>query len=194
MADGKPPRGSGSKQQSVEDVERQPDGTPASGAYVGGENPEQELDDMARAAAAGGNPPQHQNTKTRGKDWAIRNANPGMIPIRRTIQVVVRGDALAILPEASTTNEDSAAGREFPFAGAPAAAYENLLSAVDKRIEDWGMAGQGLYWRPVVELKVNPDGEHRFDDLVRLLKHSGVEIRSGEIAQQQTGGARGSNR
>ena len=190
-------RGPGSKQQPPEDVERRPDGSPVSGAYVGGENPEQELDAMARAAAAGdesGGAARHNKTKVRGKDWAIRSANPGMIPIRRTIQVVVRGDALAILPEASTTNEDSAAGREFPFAGAPAAAYEDLLSAVDKRIEDWGMAGQGLYWRPVVELKVNPDGEQRYDDLVRLLKHSGVEIRSGEIAQQEERGTTHANR
>lgn len=191
------PGGSGSKQQPPADIERQPDGTPVSGAYTGGEDPEQTLDDMARAAAASESSDtaaERKKTKARGKDWAIRNANPGMIPIRRTIQVVVRGDALAILPEASATNESSAAGREFRFADAPEGAYEDLLSAVDQRIEDWGMAGQGLYWRPVVELKVSPDGERRFNDLARLLKHSGAEIRSGATAQRDEGGARGTNR
>ena len=191
------PRPPGSPQQPPQDLERQPDGSPASGSYAGGDNPEQELDDMARAAAAGdeddGAAPRNK-TKARGKNWALRNANPGTIPIRRTIQVVVRGDALAILPEASATNEDSAAGREFQFGDMPEAAYEDLVSAVDKRIEDWGMAGQGLYWRPVVELKVSADGEHRYDDLVRLLKYSGAEIRSGMVAQQGAGGARGANR
>jgi len=193
-APGDPSNGSGSKQQPLTNVERQPDGTPASGAYVGGDNPEQQLDDMARAAAAGNNVSRHIKTKTRGNDWAIRNANPGMIPIRRTIQVVVRGDALGILPEASATNEDSAAGREFRFGDAPEAAYEDVLSAIDKRIEDWGMAGAGLYWRPVVELKVSPDGEQRYDDLVRLLKNSGAEIRNDNVAQPDEGGARGAAR
>jgi hypothetical protein len=191
-----PSRQRGSQQPPPQDVERQPDGSPASGAYSGGENPEQELEDMARAAAGKENDATatRNKTKARGKNWAIRNAGPGMIPIRRTIQVVVRGNALAILPEASATNEDSAAGREFQFSDLPEAAYEDLVSAVDKRIEDWGMAGQGLYWRPVVELKVSADGERRYDDLVRLLKHSGAEIRSGTVAQQDTGGARGTNR
>ena len=184
-------------QSSSQDVERKPNGTPANGAYVGGDDPEQQLDKLARAAAAGDDDDaatEHKRMKVRGKNWAIADGRPGMIPIRRTIQIVVRDDALAILPEASSTNEASAAGREFLFANAPEAAYDGLLSAVENRIKGWGIAGQGLYWRPVVELKIGASGQRRVDDLTRLLKYSGVEIRAGEIAQHDEGGIGHANR
>jgi hypothetical protein len=163
-------------------------------SYASGNNSHQyqQSEQKSHDAAAdedGAAPPSQQ--KTRGKNWAIRHANASQIPIRRTIQIEVRGDALAILAEASSTNSAAATGREFPFRDAPLAAYEDLLSAVDRRIEDWGMAGQGLYWRPVIELRIGADGDRRVDDLVRLLEHGGAEIRGESMAQQASGGANG---
>jgi hypothetical protein len=152
---------------------------------------------MARQAAADTScdaPARQPATKVRGKNWAIDSAGPGMIPIRRTIQIVVRDDALAILPEQSATNRTAAAGREFPLQDAPDAAYEAMLAALEARIKDWGMAGQGLYWRPVVEMKIGTGGDRRASDLTRLLKNSGVEVRSGSVARQDEGGASGTNR
>lgn len=161
-------------------------------SYAGGSNSQQQHEQSAQDSAAedSHSAPQSKQ-KTRGKNWAIRNAGASQIPIRRTIQIEVRGDALAILPEASSTKSSAAAGREFPFQDASLAAYEDLLSAVDQRIEDWGMAGQGLYWRPVIELRVGPDGDRRVDDLVRLLEHGGAEIRGESMAKQTGGGANG---
>jgi hypothetical protein len=173
---------------------------PPEGATAGasaGDDAEEELDRMARQAAADSScddPARHTATKVRGKDWAIDSAGPGMIPIRRTIQIVVREDALAILPEQSATNQAAAVGREFPIQNAPDAAYENLLTALEARIKDWGMAGQGLYWRPVVEMKIGTGGDRRASDLTRLLKNSGVEVRSHSVARQDEGGASGKNR
>jgi hypothetical protein len=163
------------------------EGSQANGSYVGGYNPEAELDRRAREAAA--NPQdaaRKARQKTRGKNWAIRNANPGMIPIRRTIQILIRDDALVILPEAA-----GAAGKEFAFSTSSDAAYDELLSAVDERIHDWGMAGEGLYWRPVIELRVAPNGDGRVDQLVQLLEHGGAEVRGDSMAQQPNGGTHG---
>lgn len=181
------PHGVGSNAQPAEDVERKADGTPANGSYVGGDNPEAQFDQMARAAADDDKRPSHPPKNTRGKDWAIRNGGPGMIPIRRSIQIAIRADAVAILPDASS-NDPSAAGKEFPIAGVPDGAYEDLLSAIDRRIQSWGMAGQGLYWRPVVEMKVDSNAERRYNELARLLRYSGADVRNGDVAQQ-TGGA-----
>jgi hypothetical protein len=180
---------SGSSATQGGQPERNPDGTLASGSYKGGDDPEQQLDNMARAAAAeeDGDTAKRPPAKSRGKDWAIANGKPGMIPIRRTIQIVVRDDALAILPEASSTNQVSAAGQEFKFGETPGAAYEDLVAAVEKRIKDWGMAGEGLYWRPVVELRVAANGDHRVNDLMRLLKFSGADIRGSDLAQHEEG-------
>jgi hypothetical protein len=180
---------SGSSATQGGQPERNPDGTLASGSYKGGDDPEQQLDNMARAAAAeeDGDTAKRPPAKSRGKDWAIANGKPGMIPIRRTIQIVVRDDAVAILPEASSTYQVSAAGQEFKFGDTPGAAYEDLVTAVEKRIKDWGMAGEGLYWRPVVELRVAANGDHRVNDLMRLLKFSGADIRGSDLAQHGEG-------
>jgi hypothetical protein len=180
---------SGSSATQGGQPERNPDGTLASGSYKGGDDPEQQLDNMARAAAAeeDGDTAKRPPAKSRGKDWAIANGKPGMIPIRRTIQIVVRDDAVAILPEASSTYQVSAAGQEFKFGDTPGAAYEDLVTAVEKRIKDWGMAGEGLYWRPVVELRVAANGDHRVNDLMRLLKFSGADIRGSDLAQHEEG-------
>lgn len=163
---------------------------PESGSYAGGYNPEAELDRMARNSAAKEDETARQSRQTtRGKNWAIRNANPGMIPIRRKIQIMIRNDALVILPESA-----GAAGKEFAFDASTDDAYDELLSAIDKRIQDWGMAGQGLYWRPVIELQIAPDGDGRVDRLVQLLEHGGAEVRNDAVARQSAGGAHGATK
>jgi hypothetical protein len=187
----------GAKPQTPEDVERQPDGAPASGSYTAGDDPEQDLDELARAAAAGDEkqPGEYRKkSNARGKNWAIANGRPGTIPIRRSIQIVVREDALAILPEASAKNETSAQGHEFRFGDSPDEAYDELIAAVEKRIRDWGMAGEGLSWRPVVELKVSADGDRRVDELMQQLKYSGVEVRDAAVAQHVDGGTGSASR
>ena len=152
---------------------------------------------MARQAAADDcencNQPRRA-TKARGANWAIASAGPGMIPIRRTIQVVIRGDAVAVLDEQSATNPATATGREFQFQDSPEVAYEEALTAIEAKIKDWGMAGDGLYWRPVVELKVGAGGERRTNDWLRLLKNGGFEVRNNSVARQDEGGASGTNR
>ncbi len=189
--------GAGSQTEQLTEQSESTDGRPATRTYTGGSDAEQELDAMARAAASKNDPEhnaQRSKTKVRGKNWAIRNADPGMIPIRRTIQVVVRDDVMSILAEASAANQENMTGSEFKFADGPPAAYEALINAVDARIDSWGMAGKGLYWRPVVELKVVADGNHRVDDLMRLLQHSGIEVRGAAVAQHAEGGIHGTSR
>jgi hypothetical protein len=132
--------------------------------------------------------------KTRGKDWAIRNPDPGAVPIRRTIQVIVRRDRLAILPESDGSAAAATGGREIPLSGPTDRLVEEFVSAVQTHVDEWGMAGQGLYWRPVLELKVGPDGGKRADDLVRLLNNSGLELQSAEVARQTEGEAARANR
>lgn len=178
--------------------EQPPDGAAAGARTVaGGDDAEQQLDRLARQAAADDcqdcDRPRTR-AKIRGKDWAIAGAGPGMIPIRRTIQVVVCEDALAILDEQSTTNPAVVTGREFQFQDAPGVAYERMLTALDSEIKSWGMAGDGLYWRPVVELKVGAGGERRIGDLLRLLRNGGFEVRNSTVARQDEGGASGTNR
>ena len=40
----------------------------------------------------------------------------------------------------------------------------------------WGIAGRGLYWKPILKLYVHPGGELRAKDLEALLDRSGLEV------------------
>jgi hypothetical protein len=130
----------------------------------------------------------------RGKNWALVDANSQATPIRRTIQIVVRGDRVAVLPEGASAASGAAGGHEIPLNGSSREAYEPFMMALETQIKDWGMAGRGLYWRPVLEVNVGPDGQQRAADITRLLKNSGIELRAASaVATQNQGTSTGAS-
>jgi hypothetical protein len=92
------------------------------------------------------------------------------------------------LPERSATGEATVVGKEIPLAGSTAAAIDDFVKALHDYMRDWGMAGQGLYWRPVLVLYVGPDGQQRADDLTKLLHNSGIELRRATATAQHDQG------
>jgi hypothetical protein len=118
--------------------------------------------------------------ETRGKDWAVKQKPPRATGVRRTIRVVVSRDQLRILPEGATPS--SAGGKVIPMQGDTVQALDAFVQEVHGEIDGWGMAGKDLYWRPVIMLSVAPQGERRASDMERLLRNSGLELRTDEIA------------
>jgi hypothetical protein len=43
-------------------------------------------------------------------------------------------------------------------------------------MEAWGMAGRGMYWRPVLQVRVAAGAERRFAELAALLEGSGLTV------------------
>ena len=43
-------------------------------------------------------------------------------------------------------------------------------------MDAWGMAGSGMYWRPILNVYVAPNAERRFSDLQTLLEDSGLTL------------------
>jgi len=43
-------------------------------------------------------------------------------------------------------------------------------------MESWGLAGNGMYWRPLLKVDVAPGGERRFIELRSLLEGSGLTL------------------
>jgi hypothetical protein len=126
--------------------------------------------------------------QSKGKDWALGKKPPRAVPIRRTIHVVVRADQMAILPENANPTISTAGGTAIPMQGDTVEAVEPFVTHVRKCVDGWGIAGDGLYWRPVLVLVVAPDGKRRADDLARLLKNSGLELQSSDTAQSNKQG------
>ena len=118
---------------------------------------------------------------TRGADWALQRKRPRAVAVRRSIQVVVRQHQIAVLADdvqfnAHTLAGKRPAGKTIPLNSDTVESIDEFVKVVNEQINGWGMAGDGLYWRPVLTLHVAPDGQRRAQDLARLLKDSGLEL------------------
>lgn len=116
--------------------------------------------------------------EARGDNWALERKGAAAVPVRRSIQVIVRDDRFAILPEQAASRDASDAGREIPLSGPTSKHVDDIVAAVQQHVRGWGIAGRGLYWRPVLVVHVGPDGTNRAQELTRLLRNSGIELRS----------------
>ena len=107
----------------------------------------------------------------RGQDWALPDAAHGSVPVTRPIRVECRPDQLVIVPEAGLSG-----GKTVPLGTRTEASTEAFISAVWEHMETWGIAGRGMYWRPILNVYVAPGAEQRFADLQMLMDGSGLKI------------------
>jgi hypothetical protein len=147
-------------------------GSPPPGAAAGGEP-----DDTSGARGGKRAVP----LERRGKDWAFRQ-KPHSVAVRRTIRVVVRQDRLVVMNDNAPSAAGPPNGKVVPLEKATVLAIDDFVKQVHEQIDGWGIAGNGLYWRPVIVLTVAPDGQRRADDLNRLLRNSGLELKYDETA------------
>ncbi len=122
--------------------------------------------------------------ETRGSNWAVENARRGAVPIRRPIQIVVRDDRLAILPSRHATEGAAAKGAVIPLGRPTGKVMDDFAAALRTHMKDWGLAGNRLYWRPVLMLHVGPNATRQAAQLTRLLENSGVEVRLPDTASK----------
>ena len=54
---------------------------------------------------------------------------------------------------------------------------DSLISKIWSRVEEWGIAVAGGYWKPVLNVYVAQGADARFDELRVLLEGSGLELR-----------------
>lgn len=113
--------------------------------------------------------------ESRGRDWGLPDATRGSIGITRAIRVDCHQDRLVVAP-------DAGAGRAktIPLGDRTAASVDALISTVWEHMDSWGIAGKGMYWRPVLNVHVAPNGEARFDELKVLLDGSGLDVHKYE--------------
>ena len=108
---------------------------------------------------------------TRGRDWGLPDAARGSVPITRPIRIDCQKDRLILVPERGL------GGRKVISLGYRTEdAVDELISSVWEHMDSWGMAGNGMYWRPTLKLHVAPDAQSRYADLKTLLENSGVEV------------------
>jgi hypothetical protein len=136
--------------------EWQPRSPAAAGGHAGPPRPGAEASSLA---------------KTRGRGWALPDAAHGSVPITRPIRVQCLADRLVILSE-----DGRAEAKSIQLGPRNEDSIDQFISAVWEHMEDWGIAGKGMYWRPVLNVHVAPDAQQRFATLSALLEDSGLEV------------------
>jgi len=109
--------------------------------------------------------------EVRGGNWALPDATSGAVPFSRTMRVDCWADRLVLVPSDPRKQKDA-----IEFDGPTEPAIEQFVSTVWKHMRDWGIAGRGLYWKPVLNLYVHPGGDRRAAELEALLHRSGLEF------------------
>ena len=107
----------------------------------------------------------------RGDNWGLPGAADGSVPLQRPIRVECYGNRLVIVPEVGVRDTATIA-----LGPQTEDSIDEFVSAVWVRIESWGIAGRGMYWKPVINARIAPGGEQRFTELQTLLEGSGLKV------------------
>lgn len=110
----------------------------------------------------------------RGSNWALPQRGRRGVPLRRPVRVIVRRDRLAILSDDGPRGT-VAQGHVLSAKAGPEEAVDALVAALKEHIDSWGIAGRGMYWKPVLKLHVTPEGETLARQLEQALHGSGLQ-------------------
>ena len=87
----------------------------------------------------------------RGANWANAEAKRHTSAITRPIKVVVAVEQLTVLGDAAEA-PPSVVSFQQPVDGV----LDQLATAIQERVRDWGLAGDDMYWRPTLVVTVAP--------------------------------------
>jgi len=102
----------------------------------------------------------------------LRDAARGSVGVTRPIRIECCSDRLVVI-----SDRGPADNRTIPLGPRTASSIDTFISALWGHIEGWGIAGRGMYWRPLLQVSVAPDAEDRFADLSALLDGSGLTVK-----------------
>ena len=109
--------------------------------------------------------------ESRGNNWALPRVGNGLVAVTRPIRVECYADRLVVVGRGGT------AGRQvISVLGPIRPEMEKIVSAVWDQMKSWGIAGRGLYWKPVLNVYVQPGMERRAGELKQLLDGSGLDV------------------
>lgn len=115
---------------------------------------------------------EHPIADTRGRNWALPDREASSLPITRPIRIECMVDRLVLVPDVRDQQ-----AQVIKLGSRTSESVDELLSAVRTHMRTWGIAGQGMYWKPQLILKVDPAADGRAADLQALLADSGLDVK-----------------
>lgn len=103
----------------------------------------------------------------RGANWALPNVATGSIGVQREVRIDCYDDRLILMPEQ----------RVIPLDRHTADIVDELVTILWEKVNKWGVAGDGMHWKPLLNFHVAPSGTRRYQELAELLRGSGMDVR-----------------
>jgi hypothetical protein len=110
----------------------------------------------------------------RGSNWASLATQDRPIPLTRPIRLECAAHEFRILASGGRVQS------RIPIGTYTAGAVDPLVQELHAEVGRWGLAGDRMYWKPLLVLSATADGQSRRDDLERLLVDSGIDTRRSE--------------
>jgi hypothetical protein len=123
----------------------------------------------------------------RGANWANAEASRRAAAVTRPIKVTVGAQQLAVGGAIESAGDSSVV----PFNQPVDDVLDQLAAAIQEQIADWGIAGDGMYWRPTLVVAVESGAQRQAERLAELLEDSGVDVR---LPQATASAPRGGDR
>ncbi|MEZ6153980.1 MAG: hypothetical protein R3C09_28115 [Pirellulaceae bacterium] len=114
----------------------------------------------------------------RGRGWAWSQGPPSQTSVGRSIRLQCLADRWIVLPDSGKANDPSAIAITFDLS--PQQRAERLAQVVAERVDSWGLALSGGYWKPTLVVDVAPDAQWRFHQLQQLLEGSGLDVQRSQ--------------
>ncbi len=118
--------------------------------------------------------------KRKGRNWAWSAGQSRQTAVVRSIRLVCYDDRWVLLPDAGSKDKPQTVMLDV----AMQTSAEELAEVITKRVDRWGIALAGGYWKPVIEVEVAPRGEKRFEQLQRLMEGSGLDVQLANPASK----------
>lgn len=161
-------------------------------------NPEQQAQRAGSAAGAAGSPNAQPN-QTAAAAGQPNDAGAGQatmpnrngrsrdgVPMVRPIRVYVADDRIVVLPDRAQSPSDGDLASSNPQSvglnGATSDQINEVIAALKRHADSWGIAGSGMYWDPRLVLNVASDGVQRADDLRQLLEAADLKVQAYPVS------------
>lgn len=109
----------------------------------------------------------------RGVGWAVPGHDRGAIPVTRPIRIECYADRIVLVPEKGLDRP-----QVFTLEEGLESAVDRLIAYLNEYMKSWGIAGNGMYWRPLLTVRIAPDAATVYRGLQILLHDSGLQIDS----------------
>ncbi len=107
-----------------------------------------------------------------GGNWGLPETSVGQTGITRPISVECSADQVILLPEKRSRTQPMV----LEVNGLLSEQIDEFVAKVWQRMDSWGTAGENMYWKPVLQVKVGENGESMYRELERLLQDSGIDV------------------